>query len=186
MKKLLLTLSATTAISLSTLAAANSPYIGVSGGFNLPSNYEYGNNNDWFKNGYVVGFKAGAHVFSSARADLSVDYLHNSSDVANNTSLKQTALFANMYYDFHNSSAFTPYLGGGLGYVHTQNSSDLNAGNPNNPFQSSSFGAQLTAGIQYAINDDLAVDFAYKGMGVSQNDGTGNHSLLTVGLQYNL
>ncbi len=76
-----------------------------------------------------------------------------------------TTLLANVYYDFHNSTAFTPYIGAGLGLAFNYLGFDTEY---NNGYSDSmddrqtNFAWQVGAGVAYAINENIAVDVAYR------------------------
>ena len=65
-----------------------------------------------------------------------------------------TTLLANVYYDFHNSTAFTPYVGAGLGLAFNYFGVDWK--------RQTNFAWQVGAGVAYAINENIAVDVAYR------------------------
>ncbi|HEX4299135.1 MAG TPA: outer membrane beta-barrel protein [Devosia sp.] len=70
-------------------------------------------------------------------------------------------LLANAWYDFDNKSAFTPYIGGGLGVAEV--TTDLEDGGlplqSNNGFTPA---AQLGTGLRIDLNDDSVLDFGYR------------------------
>lgn len=74
-------------------------------------------------------------------------------------------LFLNMYWDFHNESAFTPYLGAGLGMGFIKSKYELSldglASNSYNDMQTV-FAWNVGAGVAYAITDNLSADLAYR------------------------
>lgn len=84
-----------------------------------------------------------------------------------------STLFANVFWDFHNESNFTPYVGGGLGMAFTYTGYTLTANN-NNKYtideQQTNFAWNLGAGISYAFNELLAVDASYRFVGLGYNE----------------
>ena len=89
------------------------------------------------------------------------------------TSIGIQTLFANAYYDFHNSSAFTPYVGLGLGLSFVEMKGKYN-GTWNSPWGSASysdsygtksttnFAWNLGGGVSYAITNQIGLDLGYR------------------------
>ena len=75
-----------------------------------------------------------------------------------------STLFLNLYYDFRNSTAFTPYVGAGLGMAfnyanYTFSVKDYHA---NFDDHSTTFAWNVGAGGAYDIADNFAVDLGYR------------------------
>lgn len=91
-----------------------------------------------------------------------------------------STLMANFYYDFHNESAFTPYVGAGLGlaFIGVDNKMDI-AGNRilRDDENFTNFAFNLGAGVAYNFTDNLAVDLGYRylNMGYIESTGTRNN-----------
>jgi opacity protein-like surface antigen len=66
-------------------------------------------------NAFAVGGGAGYRFNDNLRADLRLDWA-GSYDVGGGNDLAVTTVLGNMYFDWANSSVFTPYVGAGLGY----------------------------------------------------------------------
>ncbi len=84
--------------------------------------------------------------------------------------LELTTLMLNGYYDFHNSTSFTPYISAGLGYARVKFDTKASA-HQTNPLSyenfsmskhSNKFAWSLGAGVQYAMTDDLSLDLGYR------------------------
>lgn len=89
-------------------------------------------------------------------------------------------LMANLYWDFHNDSAFTPYIGAGIGmaFIQTKGSVFVNstlAGAPAGNFSTgtnlgsktnTNFAWQVGAGCSYDITETVALDLGYRFMGL--------------------
>lgn len=76
------------------------------------------------------------------------------------------SLFVNVYYDFHNESKFTPYVGGGigLGFVSTKGSGEL-TGDPKISIgrkTNTNFAWNLGLGCAYEFTDYFALDLGYR------------------------
>lgn len=84
--------------------------------------------------------------------------------------IKSQFLMANVYYDFNTGSDWTPYIGAGLGYarVKSENSFQLTgadtkySGSSSFSKSSNNFAWNLTAGVSYAVNNNLAIDASYR------------------------
>ena len=87
-------------------------------------------------------------------------------------------LMANLYWDFHNDSAFTPYIGGGIGMAFIQSKGSIfvdakNLADPNGSFtaeksfgikNTTNFAWQIGAGCSYDFNETVALDLGYRFM----------------------
>ena len=83
-------------------------------------------------------------------------------------------LFANAYWDFHNSTAFTPYVGGGLGlgFVKTKYTADVDGDGDSGSLTQydTVFAWNLGAGCSYAFTENLSADLAYRFVGLGYTD----------------
>ncbi len=86
----------------------------------------------------------------------------------------QTLLF-NVYYDFRNSSDFTPYIGAGVGMAFvrgfaTADVYDINTGartaHVSAEGYSTEFAWQVGAGVSYAFTDNVSADLGYRYLGL--------------------
>ena len=64
----------------------------------------------------------------------------------------------NAYYDFNTDSAFTPYIGGGIGLAKTK----LSIAYGEESDSHTNFAWQIGGGIAYAVNDNVSVDVGYR------------------------
>ena len=71
-----------------------------------------------------------------------------------------STLFLNLYYDFRNSTAFTPYVGAGLGMAFNYANYTFSSPGYHGNFDEHS--TNLGAGVAYDITDSLAVDLGYR------------------------
>lgn len=86
--------------------------------------------------------------------------------------LQIQTLFVNAYYDFHNSTDFTPYVGGGIGMAFINTKSSFYEAD--NSFMSYSSGSSTTtnfawnagAGVAYAFTDYISLDAGYRFAGL--------------------
>ena len=83
-------------------------------------------------------------------------------------------LFANAYWDFHNSTAFTPYVGGGLGlgFIKSKYTADVNGDGDSESLTQydTVFAWNLGAGCSYAFTEHLSADLAYRFVGLGYTD----------------
>lgn len=84
-----------------------------------------------------------------------------------------TTLFGNIFWDFHNDSNFTPYIGGGLGLAFNYTGYDFKA--PNGDCysldgRSTNFAWNAGVGIAYNFNDFIALDASYRFVGLGYNE----------------
>ena len=86
-------------------------------------------------------------------------------------------LFLNAYWDFHNDTAFTPYIGAGVGMGFIQSKYELDihgVGSDSYNETNTVFAWNAGAGVAYAITDNLSADLAYRfvGLGYHENEKT--------------
>ena len=98
-----------------------------------------------------------------------------------NANLKGTwglqTLFMNAYWDFHNSSAFTPYVGAGLGVGFINSKYEIEVaglGSESTNSMNTVFAWNAGAGVSYAFTDNISADLAYRfvGLGYSETEKT--------------
>ncbi|MDR2055305.1 MAG: outer membrane beta-barrel protein [Desulfovibrio sp.] len=82
-------------------------------------------------------------------------------------------LFFNAYWDFHNSTAFTPYIGAGIGVGFINSSYDVSGylngqklGSVSESKQNSVFAWNAGIGCSYAFNENVSADLAYRFVGL--------------------
>ncbi len=84
-----------------------------------------------------------------------------------------STLFANLFWDFHNSTAFTPYVGGGLGMAFNYTGYDIKLRNGTSisaDDRSTNFAWNVGAGVAYNFNENFAVDASYRFVGLGYNE----------------
>jgi opacity protein-like surface antigen len=157
-------LAATMLSSAAMAADANTPSAGpyISGqvGYNMPSENALDNNASFAA---AAGYRFNPNV--RVEGELSYrknDYSENVDGVSANGDVKGTNLMANAWYDFANSTAFTPYIGGGLGMM--RGSAKIGfAGSPTTIDDSDTvFAWQLGAGLAYNVTQNIAVTADYR------------------------
>lgn len=84
-----------------------------------------------------------------------------------------TALMVNGYYDFNNTSDFTPYIGVGVGYAinqHSKKNSGTDAEAKHTTIKAANtIALSAAAGIAYKINDNMVAELGYKMLYVPYN-----------------
>lgn len=84
-----------------------------------------------------------------------------------------STLFANAFWDFHNDSAFTPYIGGGLGIAFNYTGYDVTMNNGDSysiDDRFTNFAWNVGAGFSYELNEALAFDASYRFVGLGYNE----------------
>ncbi len=91
--------------------------------------------------------------------------------------LQIQTLFLNAYYDFHNSTAFTPYVGAGIGMAFLNTKGDIGgwddtAGDGTSGSTGSrtvtNFAWNVGAGVGYDITENFTVDLGYRFAGLGE------------------
>jgi opacity protein-like surface antigen len=91
----------------------------------------------------------------------------NKDDEKFDITLKNQTLLFNAYYDFNTNTAFTPYIGAGLGVARLKGTmnwvEDIDDGSSISSGKSrTNFAWQIGAGVAYNINENVAVDLGYR------------------------
>lgn len=165
-------------------------YVGVKGGYEYKDKPSSGvsatsqnaTNEKWSdKNGYTIGGAVGYNFAGSGlpvRAEAEYLY-HNQFKYfsKNGTGATSTGeftskidihtVFANFYYDFKTDTAFTPYVGAGLGvaFVNQKVSSTFAGWTPSahdGDYDATNFAWNVGAGVGYSLTDNIIVDLGYR------------------------
>lgn len=93
-------------------------------------------------------------------------------------------LMANFYFDIHNSTAFTPYLGAGAGLAFVSSHYEVSAlgASVSRDNRNTVFAWNVGAGCSYAFNENISADLGYRfiGMGESSSSFFGDN-VSTIG-----
>jgi len=122
-------------------------------------------------NGYALGTGLGVEFNRKIRLEAEFSYKHNeveSIQIATTTTHPSginTSVYAymgNAYYDFRNSTAFTPYIGLGFGSAHIEyyDSTDLS------PQEYDDVASQLMLGVGYQVNENQTAYLGYRSFGI--------------------
>lgn len=159
-KKLTLTLAVLATSAIASVAQAADQvrwpnwYVGVAGGLNNRSDGDLrtttlGNSEVESDSGFILGASIGylppttVPFFNNSRWELEFTYRKNDNDSAAAGDIKSLNYYGNVYYDFNNDTAWTPYLGAGLGYSDVEFNSAAISG------EDTVLGWQLLAGVAY-------------------------------------
>ncbi len=118
--------------------------------------------------GYGMGAAVGAKL-DNFRGELEFGYLYdkvikaNGIQYAGGSYSSVYAYMANAFYDFKNSTAFTPYLGGGLGVAHGK----FGDGSTDTTSTDNELAYQLMTGVSYDINKNNTVYIGYRFIGTN-------------------
>ncbi len=188
----LATLALVASLAFGTAYAADKGgvYVGIKGGYEYMDRSNGGvattngqnatNESRSDKSGYTVG---GAIGYNFAGMGLPIraeaEYLYHNQfkySAVNGTAAGSTGefsskidihtVFANFYYDFKNSTAFTPYVGAGLGvaWINQKVSSTFTgwAATDNGNRDTTNFAWNLGAGVGYSLSDNIVLDLGYR------------------------
>lgn len=84
-----------------------------------------------------------------------------------------STLFANVFWDFHNDTQFTPYIGGGLGLAFNYTGYDATLTNGEKVSADdrfTNFAWNVGAGFSYDVNEMVAIDASYRFVGLGYNE----------------
>ncbi len=115
--------------------------------------------------GYGLGVAVGAKK-DNLRAEFEVNYLHNKvtgvqGQAISDISTSVYTYMGNAFYDFKNTTAFTPYLGAGIGVAHGKFYETIN----NTSTTDNTFAYQALAGVGYEVNKNNTVYAGYRYVG---------------------
>lgn len=115
--------------------------------------------------GYILGAAVGTEILPNLRGEVEFSVVNTElteflgfpveGGGMNSTGYN---LLANLWYDIDTGTAFTPYIGGGVGYGYDVITSSVGPGEVN----TSGLLYQLGAGISYAATEDISLDLGYR------------------------
>ena len=107
-----------------------------------------------FDNGWIFGAAVGT-TLNNFRVEGEFEYRTSDFTLMDEEdTLKTISLMANGYYDFNNDSAFTPFVGAGVGWARH----DVDDAN----WDDSGFAYQGTIGVAWGFRDSMNLDLAYR------------------------
>ncbi len=119
--------------------------------------------------GYALAAALG-YQFANARVEWEISYQENDFDKASMLGVSANAggdmscraFLINGYYDFHNKTAFTPFLSAGLGIADVDINDLSIAGVPGGSYDDTVFAYQIGAGVGYALNEQFTIEAKYR------------------------
>lgn len=89
-----------------------------------------------------------------------------------------STLFANLFWDFHNDTAFTPYIGAGLGLAFNYTGYDftVDGGKFSADDRFTNFAWNVGVGASYSFNENIALDASYRFVGLGYNEVSAYHN----------
>ncbi|WP_297217138.1 outer membrane beta-barrel protein [uncultured Desulfovibrio sp.] len=196
-KKTLCALALTLAMATSAFAAENGFYVGLKfidsiqstgtmskgGGANLFDISDYTQNT--IGGGAFIGYDFYPVYQVPVRAEIEYAIRTNSTtswddkfgagaDVQGEWGLQ--TLFLNAYWDFHNSTNFTPYIGAGVGmaFINSKYEVEMDGWSDSVQETNTVFAWNAGVGCAYAFTDNLSADLAYRfvGLGYTETEKT--------------
>ncbi len=96
-----------------------------------------------------------------------------------------STLFANLFWDFHNDTPFTPYIGAGLGLAFNYTGFDIHNGGDKLSMDDrfTNFAWNVGAGASYSFNENFAIDASYRfvSMGYNEVSASVNNTKYEIG-----
>ena len=133
-------------------------------------NWSGGNDDTSFVAGGGFGYQFNDNFRADMTADFSGDY-----SIAPGAKLNTTVVLGNVYYDFKNSSMFTPYVGGGLGYGWAKGTGYKD---------DSAFAAGLAAGVAVDMTSNLTLDVGYRFRDIMVKGSDPREHQVTAGIRF--
>jgi OmpA-OmpF porin, OOP family len=129
-------------------------YVAGQAGGSFPTDDELDNGGSY---ALALGYQFNANV----RTELEGSYRNNDFDSGVTDADADTwGLMLNAFYDFKNESRLTPYVGGGIGWAHSNLDGDV--GGIGFDDSDDAFAYQLGAGLAFNVTDGLALTADYR------------------------
>ncbi len=119
--------------------------------------------------GWMIGGGIGYQISDYLRSDLTVDWSGNYDVGARD--IAATTVMGNVYFDLANDTAFTPYVGAGLGYGFVSKNPDGVA-------------LGLAAGVAVDLSENIAVDVGYRFRDIMSKGSDPKEHMLTAGMRF--
>ena len=152
--------------------AAEGFYAGIQGGVAMLEDAEADPAKSEMETGYVLSGLAG-YDFGSFRFEGEIAYRENdidkvtilNSDTDSSGDVSAWAFMVNGYFDFENRTAFTPYIGAGIGYARVEIDGKATYGGSTTvkwDDHDSGLAYQLMAGVAWDLSDTIVLDMSYR------------------------
>jgi opacity protein-like surface antigen len=134
------------------------------------------------KSGYILGGAIGTRLGDGLRAEAELSYARwnadhteaqgdNHYDFDARGHVSATYLLGNVWYDVHNDTSFTPYLGGGVGAAWVEADTIFNHDDSFGYSEGEmAFAFQLGGGVKFDVTDNIAFDLGYRFKGILDVD----------------
>jgi len=168
-------------VASTTSALAAGPYVGAAGGVSMVHDSDISelglSGTVEYDTGFGFNVSAG-YNFDPVRVEFEFGYKNADVDrievfgfgaPVNDTDLTVMSYMVNGFYDIKTNSAFTPYVGAGLGIINGELEDNISSADD------TVFGYQLIVGAAYNVNKNLAIDLSYHFQGAAEDfsvDGT--------------
>lgn len=120
-----------------------------------------------------VEFSTGGVGLTEVTIDGGVDPFDGDSYDIDDGSASATYLLGNVWFDLDTGTAFTPYIGGGIGAGYLTAEGDIGLGDPID-LEGWGWAYQVGAGVQFDVADNIAVDLGYRYKAIVDADLEGN------------
>ena len=141
--------------------------------------------------GYALAVAVG-RKFESARVEGELGYRVNDNDKSDSVSIggdvKALSFMLNAYFDIDTKTAFTPFIGGGIGVANID--AKIESPGARGRDDASVFAYQAIAGVAFQISDKSSLDLSYRYFATREPNFEGNieseykgHNLM-LGIRY--
>lgn len=117
-----------------------------------------------------VGYQFNDNMRADITADWAGDY-----NVAPGADMSTTTVLGNLYFDWANDTAFTPYVGAGLGYGWVDDAPDNDSG----------LAYGLAAGVSMGLTDNIDLDVGYKFRDIMISGSDPQEHVVSAGVRFN-
>jgi opacity protein-like surface antigen len=130
-----------------------------------------GDDDSAFSVGGGVGYQFNENMRADVTADWSGEY-----NVAPGADMSTTTVLGNLYFDWANDSAFTPYVGAGIGYGWVDET-------PSGDDSGIAYG--LTAGVSMGLTDNIDLDVGYRFRDIMISGSDPQEHQVSAGVRFN-
>lgn len=183
-------------VASATSALAAGPYIGAAGGVSIMHDSDVSapgfDGTVLYDTGYGFNVSAGYDLepvrvefeFGYKNADIDTVRVDGQGVSVSDSDISVMSYMANAYFDIKTQSAFTPYIGAGLGVVNGE--IDIEGDKDDDTV----FGYQVIAGVAYNMNKNMAIELSYRfqsssDLSIDDADVSYMSSNIMAGLRYN-
>jgi OOP family OmpA-OmpF porin len=162
-------------VASTTSALAAGPYIGAAGGVSMVHDSDISelglSGTVEYDTGFGFNVSAG-YNFDPVRVEFEFGYKNADVDrieafgiglPVDGADLTVMSYMVNVFYDIKTNSAFTPYVGAGLGVINGELEDNFSSADD------TVFGYQLIVGAAYNVNKNLAIDLSYHFQGAAED-----------------